>query len=238
MGRKPKLSTEVKIELLEQYFSGGSPSKLSAEYGINVRTIEQWANRYREYGSEAFPSRQGNNSYTAEFKLQVVRDYMQSGVSEEQLALKYDIPDRSTIHKWINKYNGHKGNLKSYKVGRTAMTKARKTTLDERIGVVNYCIDQGLNYIAAAEKYEVSYNQVYSWVKKYKERGVTGLKDDRGKGKYLEDMNEFERLQAENKLLEARNRQLQMENDVLKKLEEIERRLISVPSGEKPNTSR
>ncbi|MFA7078483.1 MAG: helix-turn-helix domain-containing protein, partial [Syntrophomonas sp.] len=160
MGRTPKLTTEVKIELLEQYFAGGSPSKLSEEYGINVRTIEQWANRYREYGSEAFRSRQGNNSYTAEFKLQVVQDYMQSGVSEERLALKYDIPDRSTIHKWINKYNGHKGNLKSYKIGRTAMTKARKTTLDERLEVVNYCIDHGLNYIAAAEKFQVSYNQV------------------------------------------------------------------------------
>jgi len=62
MGRTPKLTTEVKLELLEQYFAGGSPSKLSEEYGINVRTIEQWANRYRKYGSEAFRSRQGNNS--------------------------------------------------------------------------------------------------------------------------------------------------------------------------------
>ncbi|MDD3899570.1 MAG: helix-turn-helix domain-containing protein [Syntrophomonadaceae bacterium] len=48
MGRTPKLTTED--------FAGGSPSKLSEEYGINVRTIEQWANRYREYGSEAFRS--------------------------------------------------------------------------------------------------------------------------------------------------------------------------------------
>jgi len=39
----------------------------------------------------------------------------------------------------------------------------------------------------------------------------------------LEDMNELERLKAENKLLGAKNKQLQMETDVLKKVKEIER---------------
>lgn len=104
------------------------------------------------------------------------------------------------------------------------MTRGRQTTLAERIKIVEYCIDHDFDYNQAAKLFQVSYGQVYSWVKKYNERGVLALKDNRGKGKALEDMNEVERLQAENKLLEAKNRQLQMENDVLKKLEEIERR--------------
>jgi regulator of replication initiation timing len=37
-------------------------------------------------------------------------------------------------------------------------------------------------------------------------------------------MNEVERLKAELKLREAENRRLQIENEVLKKLDEIERR--------------
>ena len=103
------------------------------------------------------------------------------------------------------------------------MTKGRKTTLAERVEIVEYCIEHKLDYTQTAEQFQVSYAQVYTWVKKYNERGVSALKDNRGKGKPLEDMNELERLQAEYKLLEAKNKQLQMENDVLKKLEELER---------------
>lgn len=236
MGRRLKLTAEVKFKLLERYFAGESPSKLAYEYSVSITSIELWGNRYRKYGAEAFPSRQRNRSYTAEIKEQVVQDYLQGKGSGESLALKYDIPDRSTIHRWVKQYNGYNGNLKSYNIGRTAMTKGRKTTLDERIRIVSYCIEHSLDYTTAAEQFQVSYNQVYNWVKKYQERGIVGLKDNRGKGKDLEDMNDTERLQAENKLLEAKNKQLQMENDVLKKVSEIERRLISVQSAKKHNT--
>lgn len=122
--------SEVKIELLKRHFAGESQSKLAMEFGVNVDTIRQWGNRYREYGIKAFPNREMYKSYTAELKLQVVQDYLQGGGSEEYLALKYDIPSRSTINRWINQYNDNKDNLKSYKMERIAMTKGRKTTLD------------------------------------------------------------------------------------------------------------
>ena len=60
--------------------------------------------------------------------------------------------------------------------------------------------------------------------KRYKENGYSALVDRRGKHKSLEDLNESERYIAQLKLLEAENRRLKMENDFLKKLEEIERR--------------
>jgi len=115
------------------------------------------------------------------------------------------------------------------------MTKGRKTTLAERIEIVEYCIEHDLDYTKTAEQFRVSYTQVYSWVKKYNGRGVSALKDNRGKGKPLEDMNELELLQAENKLLEARNKQLQMENDILKKVEELEGGRSSVFTDKKRN---
>jgi len=104
------------------------------------------------------------------------------------------------------------------------MTKARLTTLDERIEIVGYCIAKGKDYGAAIEKYGVSYQQIYSWVRKYESKGVDGLIDKRGKRKPLDEMTEVERLRAESKLLKAQNKQKDMEITVLKKLQEIERR--------------
>ena len=104
------------------------------------------------------------------------------------------------------------------------MTKGRTTTYEERIEIVSYCIERGNDYAATIEKYGISYQQIYSWVRKYQEMGAEGLLDKRGKRKPESEMTETERLRAENRLLEARNRRLETENAVLKKLEELERR--------------
>jgi transposase len=74
------------------------------------------------------------------------------------------------------------------------------------------------------EKYGVSYQQIYSWVSKYEKNGVEGLVDRRGKSKTQEEMTEVERLRAEKKLMQAEIEQKSMEIDLLKKLEELERR--------------
>lgn len=60
-------------------------------------------------------------------------------------------------------------------------------------------------------------------MRKYKERGVDGLIDKRGKRKPLDEMTEVERLRAENKMLRAENEHKQMEIAVFKKVREIER---------------
>ena len=104
------------------------------------------------------------------------------------------------------------------------MTKGRKTTRDERVKIVEDCIANNNNYNETAEKYQVSYQQVYTWVHKYQDKGVEALEDRRGKRKDEDSMTELEKLKAENRLLKAEKKQQQMELDFLKKLEEIERR--------------
>ena len=60
--------------------------------------------------------------------------------------------------------------------------------------------------------------------KKYKANGQDSLIDNRGKSKTFNEISDSQRLMAQIKLLEAQNKRLEMENDFLKKLEEIERR--------------
>ena len=47
------------------------------------------------------------------------------------------------------------------------------------------------------------------------------LKDNRGRAKPEEEMTEIEKLKAEMKILEAKNRQLEIENAFIKKLGEL-----------------
>lgn len=104
------------------------------------------------------------------------------------------------------------------------MTKGRKTTFDERVEIVKYCIAHNHNYTGTSEQFGVSYQQARNYTIKYEKLGVAGLYDRRGKRKPEEEMTELEKLRAENRILRVEKEQAEMEMNFLKKLAEIERR--------------
>lgn len=114
--------------------------------------------------------------------------------------------------------------------------KSRKTTQEEKMEIVKYCLNQGLSYKETAEKYQVSYNNVYSWVQKYKTHGPNGLVDGRGRRKPEKIQTEEEKLRTKIAALEARNEYLETENAALKKLEEVEREMMLRKRGMRQST--
>ena len=105
------------------------------------------------------------------------------------------------------------------------MKKAKSTTLDERLKIVMECLANDKNYGAMALKYQCSYQQVRNWVKRYEEMGSKGLEDRRGRRVgSLPSRTPEEELRDRIVELERKNLDLQMENDLLKKVREVERR--------------
>lgn len=104
------------------------------------------------------------------------------------------------------------------------MTKDRKTTTEEKIQIAQECIMNEKNYQAMATNYQVSYQQVYQWVKKYEAFGGQALEGRRGRKKPEEELTEAAKLQLKIKQMEHENERLRAENLLLKKLEELERR--------------
>lgn len=104
------------------------------------------------------------------------------------------------------------------------MTKGKKTTFDERVEIVQYCIAHDHNYAKTSEQFGISYQQARNYTIKYEKQGVEALRDRRGKRKPEAEMSELEKLRAENRILRAEKEHAQMEADFLKKLAEIERR--------------
>lgn len=105
------------------------------------------------------------------------------------------------------------------------MTKVRTTIPEERLQIVKDCLGNDKNYGAMAIKYNCSYQQIRNRVKKYKDMGAAGLEDRRGHlvGSQPSRSPE-EELRDKIAGLERMNTDLQMENDLLKKVRELERR--------------
>ena len=101
------------------------------------------------------------------------------------------------------------------------MNKGRKTTQEERAEIVAFCIENGKDYGLTIEKYNVSYQQIYLWVRKYEAKGIDGLNDRRGMSKPEDELTEADRLRMENKILQAKLKDMEMENALLKKLREL-----------------
>ena len=160
--------------------------------------------------------------YSAELKLQAVQDYLTGKGSLRQICRQYGIKDKRQLRNWISCYNGHKDfKERTGSRGEIYMTKGRKTTQQERAQIVAFCIEHGKDYALTVETYQVSYQQIYSWVRKYEASGVDGLVDRRGKAKPEDELTEAERLRQENRMLQAKLKDKEMEIALLKKLREL-----------------
>lgn len=225
MFKKQKILYEVKVKAVEDYLSGEiSIQEIANQLQISRFSIEEWIRKYRAFGANGLKSDIKNKYYPPDIKLQAVTDYINKKGSLYEICIRYKISSHSVLQNWIKKYNGHNNTKALDSKGDRIMTKGRKTTYEERVEIVSFCIANAHDYNLTSNKYKVSYQQVYTWVRKYNKKGYSALVDRRGKHKSFEELSEAEKVAAQLKLLEAENKRLKMENDFLKKLEEIERR--------------
>ena len=164
-----------------------------------------------------------NKKYSAELKTAAVEAYLSGEGSQQNICNKYGIFARSRLQEWIICYNGHKEfKQPSAARGELYMAKGKKTTQQERAEIVAFCLEHGKDYLLAVEQHGVSYQQIYSWVRKYEQRGIDGLVDGRGRTKSESEMTDTEKLQAQVRMLEAQLRDKEMEIELLKKVKELE----------------
>lgn len=219
-----KISPVEKIQWMEKIIQNKeSISSVASKTGVHYMTVDKWLRNYKSIGQEAF-FRKGWTKRTTEEKEAAVLDYLSGIGSLRDICDKYKIADTRQLRKWIMKYNGHEKLKDSGTGGTPIMTKGRKTTFEERVEIVQYCINHTHNYAETAENFGISYQQARNYTIKYEENGVEGLQDRRGKRKSQDEMDELEKLRAEVKILRAEKERAEMEISFLKKLEEIERR--------------
>lgn len=224
MSKSPHTS-EFRAKVSQEYLDGlGSYNYLATKYNIGCKTLKEWVAKYRIHGIGAFIRKTGNASYSSDFKTMCVEAVLSGDGSVDDIAAKYNISSRRVLSQWVVSYNANR-ELKDYNPKREVyMAEARrKTTIEERREIVEYCINHERNYKDTASLYDVSYNQVYSWVKKYDANGNDALIDKRGHHKTDDEVDELERLRRENLRLKSQLKEKDMLTELLKKVKEFER---------------
>jgi len=224
MSRKSKIDPAEKVKIVERV--------LAAEIGVceagrltsvDSSTIRQWRDLYLSDGPTALMAQHTNKVYSQELKLQAVHEYLDGKSNQAGIVKKYHLRSSKQLRNWIKVYNTH-GEIKSRTSGGGSyMRKARQTTPEERLEIVQDCLANNKNYGAAALKYNCSYQQVRNWVLRYEKMGSAGLEDRRGRRAGTQPARTpEEELRDRIAELERKNRDLQMENDLLKKVRELE----------------
>ena len=223
--RKPNYEAEFKLKIVEDCLNGqGSPAHVMKTTGINVKTIRRWIARYKAEGPKAFLTPEKNRRYPSDIKRIVVEEYLSGRTGVVDLMAKYAIRSEKQIRQWVKIYN-NRGTFKELVEGGSLTVKSRSTTQEERLEIVKDCIENELSYSEAAVKYQVSYQQVRTWVLRFKELGEPGLEDRRGQRKKDQvPRTREEELEQKIAQLEHEKYLLEMENWLLKKVKELEGR--------------
>lgn len=227
MSRKSSYKVEEKIKACADYLSGlKSASQIAIELNMGKRgrnVVCDWAKKYKAYGASVFINKSRNNCYSQEFKERVVKEYLNGTSSPNELIIKYNIPSRTTLLSWIKMYNNHI-ELKEYDPKpEVYMIDTLKTTFEERIEIVKYCLAHDRDFKGTAAKYGCNYAQLYQWVRKYEAEGETALIDKRGKRKKEDALSDLEKAERKIAQLEREKEEYRKKYELLKKAEERER---------------
>lgn len=221
---KLKHSPEWILERVQEYLQGkGSYEFIAKNNNISEFSLRQWVQKYKIHGASVFCNKTRNASYTKDFKIKCVELVISGKGSISDIVAEYNISDSRVLRSWIKKYNSNI-ELKDYDPKQEVyMASAkRKTTLEERKEIVEYCIEHNNDYKNTAANFDVSYTQVYAWVRKYNANGEDGLLDRRGHHKADEEVDELEKLRRENVRLKRKLQESDMLVQLLKKVKEFE----------------
>jgi len=227
MSKRKEIEPSLKVRLVESYLKSEIGLREAARQaglaGNGTESFRKWVNIYKNEGPAGLLQQKRYKKYPLAVKLAAVNDYLDGKGSQQDIAVRYGLRSKHQLQNWLKEYNTHGEIRDRTSGGGSYMRKARQTTPEERLEIVQDCLANDKNYGAMALKYNCSYQQVRNWVKRYEEMGSEGLEDRRGRRAGTQPARTHEE-EMRDKIaeLERRNRDLQMENDLLKKVRELE----------------
>jgi transposase-like protein len=186
-------------------------------YSVESTAIHRWSIKYDHGGLEALQEIKVKTLYSSYILINSVEDYLTGNYSMLQIVKKYNLCGDSLLRKWLKWYNTPKWNVK---IGE--FMAREKISKDDKIKMVLQHINENISIKKIAVQNNVSEWQLRDWIRKYKLSGEGVLGDNRGIRKDESQLSNEEILKKRNKELEEKNRRLQAELLLLKKLKLLE----------------
>ncbi len=99
-----KYSTEFKLEVVKHHLSKGHGSRKTGHFfDIDESIVRKWVEAYKCHGLRGL--KKPYSTYTAEFKLSVLKAISSGDFSARHACAHFNIPARRTIQNWQRLYN-------------------------------------------------------------------------------------------------------------------------------------
>jgi len=152
--------------------------------------------------------------YTSDIKFNIIQGYNPKVFSQSEYAKQMDIP-KAQFQYWLKLYelHGEEGLKNTY----------TNCSVSFKLDVLNYMVQSGASLMDTAALFKISsYTMVYDWQKKMEVGGIEALEPSQKGRPSMKNKSTKPQKQAPVeepvKALEARIKQLEMENEFLKKL--------------------
>ena len=140
MGRKgSRYTLKEKLFYIGLVAGGMTAGAVQKKYGIDHAQITQWVDRYEAEGEAGLKPRDSHTRYTEEFKLEVIKAFLERKASSPALARQYGIPNHGVIYQWVSLYTSGKSLATTNRRG-TPVKDGRDTSQAERIEIAEWTI--------------------------------------------------------------------------------------------------
>ncbi|KRL02464.1 helix-turn-helix domain-containing protein [Liquorilactobacillus capillatus] len=164
-------------------------------------------------------------SYIYNFKLKVVKEYLNSESSLHTLCLKYKIPSDTPLVIWLSRYKAF---------GPTGLKrhKRRRYSNDFKVTVITYYLNHATSIQKTAVHFDISHTVVYNWLKLIRQFGIKAVISSKiGRPKMVKKKKATSKKNAEQQLIERQQKRIKqleqelsytkVENVYLKKLDAV-----------------
>lgn len=100
MGRKSKVSSEIKVKVVQEYLSGlKTRSQIAYELDINYSTIQEWVRKYKLFGIKELLTERINTKYSYEIKARAINYFRNANGALRDICIRYNISSHSILRK-------------------------------------------------------------------------------------------------------------------------------------------
>ena len=216
MSKKVKITPEEKEFLVLKYRELNiSLSEFCRLYNVERTGIHRWSIKYDAQGTEGLREIKEKTYYSSETLNNSVQDYLSKQFSMLDIVRRYNLSGDNVLRNWLKWYN----TPKKWKIKMGVFMSREKISKEDKLNMTLEYIEKKKSAKQIAQENNISEYQVRDWARKYSKIGEQALGDKRGTKKEFNNLSSEEILKRENKELQDKNKSLQAELLLIKKLQ-------------------